>query len=286
MNIKLSTLIFPSIGICVFVFGLGHFLGSRTFTSEDSNLVIGEVESIDTVSTELEPDAPKLDSVEALLSGLESRLKTGPNDVGGWILLSKTYHHLNRWKEAKEAYTKAKNLGYSGDWKPSLQSEFSNFSFDSGTPKIDFSRYQVGNGSDPLLISKNKEKTIAENNYATEVSPDGLKLMLSLAPDLTAIVSPETLLFIFVRKVNESGPPLAVARRQVKDLPLEITLGDNDAMIPTMKISSVDQVVVGARISLTGAPQRQSGDYEQLSAPLPSDYNEAINLIIKEKVTI
>jgi len=75
--------------------------------------------------------------VEELLVGLRQRLEKQPNDVDGWILLSKSYCHLNRWKEAREVFEKAKALGYTGSWKPLpridsfSQNSFSSQSFNS-----------------------------------------------------------------------------------------------------------------------------------------------------------
>jgi len=52
------------------------------------------------------------------LVGLKQRLEAQPDDVDGWILLSKSYFHLNRREEAEEAFEKAKALGYTGSWQP------------------------------------------------------------------------------------------------------------------------------------------------------------------------
>ena len=54
--------------------------------------------------------------------------------------------------------------------------------------------------------------------------------------------------------------PLAAARVQVRDLPLEITLDDSLAMMPAMRISNFEQVTVGARVSRSGNPVASSGD--------------------------
>ena len=54
--------------------------------------------------------------------------------------------------------------------------------------------------------------------------------------------------------------PLAVKKLTVKDLPVEVSLSDSDAMMPTMKLSSFNQVIVGARVSKSGNPVAQSGD--------------------------
>ena len=60
-------------------------------------------------------------SVAELVTGLEQRLLDNPNDMQGWILLGKSYHHLQNWNKATEAFEQAKKLGYQGSI-PSLPS--------------------------------------------------------------------------------------------------------------------------------------------------------------------
>jgi cytochrome c-type biogenesis protein CcmH len=59
------------------------------------------------------------------------------------------------------------------------------------------------------------------------------------------------------------GPPmpLAVKRLQLQDLPISVSLSDADAMMPAMTLSSFDQVIVGARVSVSGNPVAQAGDF-------------------------
>ena len=62
--------------------------------------------------------------------------------------------------------------------------------------------------------------------------------------------------------------PLAIVRKQVKDLPLTFTLDDSMAMSPAAKLSSTPRVVVGARISASGQATPQAGDLQGFSAPV------------------
>ena len=95
---------------------------------------------------------------------------------------------------------------------------------------------------------------------------------VTLSAALKAQVRPEDTVFIFARNA-EAGPgaprmPLAIVRKQVKDLPAAFTLDDSLAMGPGMGLSSAQQVVVGARISRSGQAMPQPGDLEGLSAPV------------------
>ncbi len=67
-------------------------------------------------------------------------------------------------------------------------------------------------------------------------------------------------LFILARNPGAGGPPLAVQRHSSDSLPLNVTLSERDAMIPSLSIATVPKVVVVARLSRSGAPQQQSGD--------------------------
>jgi cytochrome c-type biogenesis protein CcmH len=55
--------------------------------------------------------------------------------------------------------------------------------------------------------------------------------------------------------------PLAVKKQELNDLPVTVVLSDNDAMILPMKISSFDQLILGARVSRSGKPVAHSGDF-------------------------
>lgn len=91
---------------------------------------------------------------------------------------------------------------------------------------------------------------------------------VSLAASLRGRASPEDTVFIFARAADGPRMPLALMRRQVKDLPLSFKLDDAMAMAPGATLSSVRQVVVGARISKSGQAMPQAGDLEGLSAPV------------------
>jgi cytochrome c-type biogenesis protein CcmH len=91
---------------------------------------------------------------------------------------------------------------------------------------------------------------------------------VDLSPALRAKVTPTDTVFVFARAAEGPRMPLAILRRQVKDLPIEFALDDSMAMAPNMKLSSFPEVVVGARVSRSGNATPQSGDLEGLSKPV------------------
>lgn len=89
---------------------------------------------------------------------------------------------------------------------------------------------------------------------------------VTLAERVKSQTAPEDTVFIFARPVQGGKAPLAVLRKQVKDLPFDFTLDDSLAMSPAMRLSTAREVQVGARISKSGNPMPQPGDLQGLTA--------------------
>lgn len=109
---------------------------------------------------------------------------------------------------------------------------------------IERARQQVDGGSG------NAEAGEAPAAASTQAA--ALQIQVQLDPKVVETVSPEDSVFVFARAVNGPPVPLAAKRLTVGDLPATVTLSDADAMVPSLKISSVEQVTVMARVSRTG----------------------------------
>jgi cytochrome c-type biogenesis protein CcmH len=88
-----------------------------------------------------------------------------------------------------------------------------------------------------------------------------LTVLVDISAELRAQADPATAVFIYAKAMQGPPMPLAVKRLQLQDLPISVSLSDADAMMPAMTLSSFDQVIVGARVSVSGNPVAQPGDF-------------------------
>jgi cytochrome c-type biogenesis protein CcmH len=91
---------------------------------------------------------------------------------------------------------------------------------------------------------------------------------VTLADDLVAKASPDATVYIFARPAEGSRMPVALMKKHVRDLPVEFSLDDGSAMVPDVRLSQVQMVVIGARISKRGDVTPQPGDMQGWSAPV------------------
>jgi cytochrome c-type biogenesis protein CcmH len=114
----------------------------------------------------------------------------------------------------------------------------------------------------------------------TATSPTAITVQVDLSPDLMARANDSDTVFIFARAVSGPPMPLAVVRKQVSDLPIEVTLDDSMAMMPQMKLSGFAEVNVGARISKSGNAIPQSGDLKANESQVKTGTDAAVKLLI------
>ncbi|HQS58005.1 MAG: c-type cytochrome biogenesis protein CcmI [Gallionellales bacterium 35-53-114] len=124
-----------------------------------------------------------------------------------------------------------------------------------------------------LMAQKNGAKPPAKNSSAVEnerqqSGKESITGTVVLSASLKAKASPDDTVFVLVRAAEGPKMPLAIVRKQVKDLPFKFTLDDSTAMSPQMKMSNFDQVVVIARVSKSGNAMTQPGDLQGMSATL------------------
>lgn len=107
-----------------------------------------------------------------------------------------------------------------------------------------------------------------ESNQAASGGKERISGTVTLSAALKDKTSPTDTLFVLARAAQGPKMPLAIMRKQVRDLPLAFSLDDGMAMMPQMKLSNFDEVVIVARISKSGNAMPESGDLQGTSKPL------------------
>jgi cytochrome c-type biogenesis protein CcmH len=124
-------------------------------------------------------------------------------------------------------------------------------------------------------------------NDAPNATTGAAKLVveIDITPELKAQLGASDVLYVFARAPQGPKMPLAIQRLPVSGFPVTVTLDDSMGMMPSMKLSSVPEVVVGARVSKTGVANAQSGDFEIISAPVAlASQNTPLKLTINSVV--
>lgn len=139
------------------------------------------------------------------------------------------------------------------------------------------------------------EQLIAQVEQSIETDPElagqredsgdiRLAVRVSLSDSLSGNVRPEDTVFVFARTAGDEGPPLAVARTSVQELPARIVLDDSQAMTPQARLSDVDEVMITARVSRSGEAMPQSGDLEGRSEPVAVSNGDAVEVVIDRRL--
>jgi cytochrome c-type biogenesis protein CcmH len=139
---------------------------------------------------------------------------------------------------------------------------------------------QMRSRSIQALGANSVRQTTGDNSQASEpvtgIAGPAIEVSVSLDSTATKGAAAEYAVFIYATATNGPPMPLAVTRLSVKDLPATVVLDDSMAMIPNMKLSSFPEVTIGARVSASGNPIAQSGDW----------FTEATNVTVSDTPTI
>lgn len=260
------------------------------------------------------------EAITLLLQRLERHLEQEPADAAGWRLLAQSRMQLREFDPAASAYARLNALEPSAD---TLVGEAEaramiNGGNLQGRPeglirqalKLDpnsaraqwyagMTAWQRGDSAGALdywnRVAQQElphdfrsllERQIEQAGGTAPAAPVRfmIPVEVKLDPQLADHVTGDMPVFIYARAAGRGGPPLAVARRRVADLPLSVVLDDSQSMLPDRKLSSVDRWTIQARIAHQGGAERRSGDLyaeteigrPQLTAPVRLTINRIV----------
>ena len=152
---------------------------------------------------------------------------------------------------------------------------FANADYDTAIKRWSLLASLVRDDED-LVLTLKEGVAEASRRLGSEVSADpGASLKLSKSGETSQalitgrlrlderirdLVLPTESVFIFVRAVDGPPMPIAALKVEVKDLPLEFSIGDNESLQQSRKLSEFTSVLVGARVSKSGNAIEATGD--------------------------
>ena len=261
--------------------------------------------------------------IGAMVESLAARLEQEPGDIEGWKMLGRSYMTLQNFDGAVLAYERAAELENSevaqtlvdlgaailardntriegrtsALFESALAIEPNNpmALFYGGIAALNRGNTDLAADRWEILLSLNPpenirgvlEQRIAEWRGAPPPSAEQagpvVVVSVALVEELVDTLPAEASVFIIARDPAQPSPPIAVARRQVAELPATVPLGDAQSMIPGRNLSAFPEFEIVARVSVSGDPVAQSGDWFTSAIVEPATGN-AVDLVISEQV--
>lgn len=199
---------------------------------------------------------------EGRLSGqpfelVQQALALEPNNATGLWLSGLAYEEQGKFKQALAQFKKL---------RPQLTDPNSSGKVEQLIVKMET---QLG-----LPPSKSEAPMMAANSAA------GIEVVVMASDEVLAKLSGNEMVFIYAKAMQGPPMPLAAKRISVKELPITVRLDDSMAMMPTMKLSNFDLVMVGARISKSGNAIAAKGDFIKEIPSVKSSGNGKLTVIV------
>ncbi len=259
-------------------------------------------------------------SIHDKIPQLRERLRQSPDDFEGWMMLGKSYEFEQQFDQASQVFASLYQrhpddievlLHYADSLAMTRNGQLSGLparlvahalQLDPDNPEAlwlaGMVRSEVGKYAEALQYWERLRTLVpADSDSQLQIAdmirdtgqrmaqPEvSIKLKLDIEPRLLATLKPDQTLFVYLQAVDGSKMPLAIVRRQVLDLPLEIQFDDRLMMREDQHLADLKTLNLVARISKTGSTQQQTGDLltsRQLTLPVTEPISLSINQIVE-----
>lgn len=267
--------------------------------------------------------AGSMPDVGEMVLSLEKRLQGRPEDVNGWLMLGRSYQTLKQYDKAIPAFEKALQLQQGqnpqtmvalaislleqqgGEMSDRAASLFENaLALDPNNANALFYGGGAAARRGNLALAADRWEMLMGLNAPPEIR-DLLQTKINewrglpppTAAASNAIVSinisvsaaaiedlpQDATVYVIARDPAQPSPPIAVTPRRLVDLPLLVELGDGDAMMPGRPLSGFSELEIVARVSISGNPMAQSGDWSG-TLNVSANSGQTADLVIDQKI--
>ena len=129
------------------------------------------------------------------------------------------------------------------------------------------------------------EKQMQTEGSVMPVTTTGaIAVTVDIAKELIDKQPKDGILFIFAKAASGSPMPLAAVKLAKYSFPITVELSDSSAMVAGLNLSSAENIIISARISIDDSVMPSSGELEGHSESLKresvSDYQLQIDTLI------
>ncbi len=198
---------------------------------------------------------------------LKQAMAKQPGNPKGLWLMGHWYYHHGDYRKALKNWEQVAGMVQPGSENDKVLRQ-----------QIQLVRAKLGEAAPP-------EPARAVSTTGAGTGKASIQVKVSLDPALSSKASPDDTVFIFARAVSGPRMPLAIVRKQVRDLPVTVTLDDSLAMSPAMVLSRFPSVAIGARVSKTGQAMPSAGDLQGMQSPVSTrDPGKTVKVVIDSAV--
>ncbi|MBT8059596.1 MAG: hypothetical protein KJO33_08380 [Gammaproteobacteria bacterium] len=113
----------------------------------------------------------------------------------------------------------------------------------------------------------------------------GTRVNVLASAELPASAASSAVLYVMIRSPGMAvGPPIGVRRIEGPQLPLELTLTDQDSMMKERRISFESEIQIQARLSLSGSVMAGPGDWQSAPVTVRLDADGPVGLTLDQRV--
>ncbi len=123
----------------------------------------------------------------------------------------------------------------------------------------------------------------AASEPATVAEDTIVSASIALSDAAQSALPQDAIVFVIARDPAQPSPPIAVTRRRLVELPAVVQLSDRESMVPGRELSGFEEIELVARVSLSGRPVSQPGDWFGSVIVKPAE-NDSIALSIDTPV--
>jgi len=262
-------------------------------------------------------------TIVQMVAKLEQRLQQNPDDLEGWTMLGRSYSYMQQYQKAADVFAQlnrrlpddaeimlqyANNLAMARNGRMSgepaelvvkvlqKQPDNGNALWLAGIAAAEQGKYAEARQRWQKLLSllppdseslpqikQMLAALSAEEGKNDNAAPVEIKVQVDIEPALKANQPADATVFIYAQAITGPKMPLAIVRKQVKDLPVSVLLNDAVAMQGGPRLGDQQQLRIVARVSQSGQAMAQPGDLIG-SAEVSQPFTQTAAIIINQTV--